>query len=375
MASAREHLQSSLQCDDFPVANEDGGGRWPMTWSLMRRFLIIVTAAMYLPGQSLAQSAEEFYRGKRLTIYAGSSTGGGTDLYGRAIARFIGDHIPGQPAVTVVNMPGANGLVLANQLYRSLPKDGTAIGTFDRAAALHAIWSNPAAQFVATRLNWIGSANIDTSLCVTWHTSDIDTLDKFLTREVVLGSTAIYHANLLNSLFGAKLKQVRGYPGGNDVLLALERGEVQGRCNWSWSSIISTRSEWIRDKKINVLLQFADEKHPDLPDVPLITDLAKTEQQRQMLDLVLSTQTMARPFAAPPDVPAERVRALRKAFMDTTSDPEFIAAAKAQQLEVSPVSGERIQAMLARMSKTPKNVVRALRDVVLGADASAAMEK
>lgn len=346
-----------------------------MTWSLMRRFLIIVTAAMYLPGQSLAQSAEEFYRGKRLTIYAGSSTGGGTDLYGRAIARFIGDHIPGQPAVTVVNMPGANGLVLANQLYRSLPKDGTAIGTFDRAAALHAIWSNPAAQFVATRLNWIGSANIDTSLCVTWHTSGIDTLDKFLTREVVLGSTAIYHANLLNSLFGAKLKQVRGYPGGNDVLLALERGEVQGRCNWSWSSIISTRSEWIRDKKINVLLQFADEKHPDLPDVPLITDLAKTEQQRQMLDLVLSTQTMARPFAAPPDVPAERVRALRKAFMDTTSDPEFIAAAKAQQLEVSPVSGERIQAMLARMSKTPKNVVRALRDVVLGADASAAMEK
>ena len=152
--------------------------------------------------------------------------------------------------------------------------------------------------------------------CVTWHSSGIDTLDKFLTREVVLGSTAIYHANLLNSLFGAKLKQVRGYPGGNDVVLALERGEVQGRCNWSWSSIISTRAEWVRDKKINVLLQFADEKHPDLPDVPLVTELAKTEQQRQMLDLVLSSQTMARPFAAPPGIPAERVSALRKAFMD-----------------------------------------------------------
>ena len=123
-----------------------------------------------------------------------------------------------------------------------------------------------------TELNWVGSGNVDTSLCVTWHSSGIDTLDKFMTREVVLGSTAIYHANLLNSLFGAKLKQVRGYPGGNDVLLALERGEVQGRCNWSWSSIISTRPEWVRDKKINVLLQFADEKHPDLPDVPLITD-------------------------------------------------------------------------------------------------------
>jgi hypothetical protein len=272
-------------------------------------------------------------------------------------------------------MPGANGLVLANQLHRSLPKDGTAIGTFDRAAALHAIWGNPAAQFQATELNWIGSANVDTSLCVTWHTSGIDTLDKFLTQEVVLGSSTIYHANLLNSLFGAKLKQVRGYPGGNDVVLALERGEVQGRCNWSWSSIISTRADWIRDKKLNVLLQFADEKHPELPNVALVTDLAKTEQQRQMLDLVLSSQTMARPFAAPPGVPADRVSALRKAFMDVTKDPNFIAAATTQQLEISPVNGEQIQNTLARISKTPRDVIRTLRDVVLGAEASAAMDK
>ena len=291
------------------------------------------------------------------------------------MARFLGKYIPGQPSVNVINMPGANGMVVANQLYRSLPKDGTAIGTFDRSAALHGIWGNPAAQFVPTELNWVGSGNVDTSLCVTWHSSGIDTLEKFMTREVVLGSTAIYHANLLNSLFGAKLKQVRGYPGGNDVLLALERGEVQGRCNWSWSSIISTRPEWVRDKKINILLQFADEKHPDLPDVPLITDLAKTERQRQMLDLILSSQTMARPFAAPPGVPAERVSALRKAFIDATKDPDFLAAAKTQQLEVSPVNGEQIQDTLARISKTPKDVIRALRDVVLGAEASAAMEK
>src|SRR5262245_44066588 len=197
---------------------------------LMRLLLIIITAAVCLPGPSLAHPVEDFYRGKRLTIYVGSSSGGGTDLYGRTVARFIGNHIPGHPSVTVVNVPGANGLVLANQLYRSLPKDGTVIGTFDRAAAMQAIWSNPAAQLVATELNWIGSANIDTSLCVTWHASGIDTLEKLMTREVVVGSNAIYHANLLNTLFGARLKQVRGYPGGNDVVLALERGEVQGRC-------------------------------------------------------------------------------------------------------------------------------------------------
>jgi tripartite-type tricarboxylate transporter receptor subunit TctC len=341
----------------------------------MRRLLVIVSAVTCLPGHSLAQSVEEFYRGKRMTVYVGSSSGGGTDLYGRTLARFMGNHIPGHPSVTVVNVPGANGLVLANQLYRSLPKDGTVFGTFDRAVAMHGIWSNPAAQFTATELNWIGSTNIDTSLCVTWHTSGIDTLDKFMTREVVLGSNAVYHANLLNALFGAKLKQVRGYPGGNDVVLALERGEVQGRCNWSWSSIIGTRADWIRDKKLNLVLQFADEKHPELPDVPLVTELAKTEQQRQMLDLVLTNQTMARPFAAPPEVPAGRVAALRKAFMDTMRDPEFLAVAKTQQLEVSPVSGEQIQDTLARISKTPKDVIRALRDVMLGPEASAAMDK
>ena len=159
------------------------------------------------------------------------------------------------------------------------------------------------------------------------------------------------------------------------MVLALERGEVQGRCNWSWSSIIGTRADWIRDKKLNVLLQFADEKHPDLPNVPLVTELAKTDQQRQMLDLVLSTQTMARPFAAPPGVPAERVSALRKAFMEMAKDPNFIAAAATQQLEVSPVNGEQIQDTLARISKTPKDVIRTLRDVVLGAEASAAMDK
>jgi tripartite-type tricarboxylate transporter receptor subunit TctC len=341
----------------------------------LSKFILIAAATACFPAQCLAAGVEDFYRGKRVTVYIGSSSGGGTDLYGRMIARYLGKYLPGQPQVTVVNMPGANGLVLANQLHRSLPKDGLAIGTFDRAAALHSIWGNPAAQFVATELNWVGSTNVDTSLCVTWHTSGIDTLDKFLTRDVVLGSTAIYHANLLNSLFGAKLKQVRGYPGGNDVVLALERGEVQGRCNWSWSSIIGTRPDWVRDKKLNVLLQFADDKHPELPEVPLVTELAKTERQKQMLDLILSSQTMARPFVTTPGVPADRDAAFRKAVTDLTKDQGFLEAAKAQKLEVSPVAGEQIQNILARISRTPKDVIRSLRDVVLGPEASAAMER
>jgi tripartite-type tricarboxylate transporter receptor subunit TctC len=326
-------------------------------------------------GTAAADSVEDFYKGKRVTVYIGSSAGGGTDIYGRTIAQFIGHYIPGKPTVIVSNVPGANGLTLANQLYKIMPKDGTALGTFDRNAAMHSIWHNPKAQFVATELNWIGSANIDTSTCVTWHDTGIDTLEKFMTQPVVLGSTAVYHANLLNSLFGAHLKQVTGYPGGNDVLLALERGEVQGRCNWSYSSIISTRPDWIKDKKINVILQFADEKHPDLPNVPLVTDLIKNEKQQQMLDLILSSQVMARPFAAPPGIPGERVKALRTAFIAVTKDTAFVKAAHAQQLEVDPVTGEKIQAIIAKISKTPDNVVRELRDVVLGPEASAALEK
>lgn len=341
--------------------------------TVMHAGAIAAIAACAVPAS--AQNAEDFFKNKRVTVYIGSSTGGGTDAYGRIVAQFIGSHIPGKPAVVVANAPGANGLVVANQLYKSYPKDGTVIATFDRAAAMHSIWGNPAAQFVATELNWIGSVNIDTSTCVTWHDTGIDTLEKFMSREIVLGSTAVYHANLLNSLFDAKLKQVTGYPGGNDILLALERGEVQGRCNWSWSSVIGTRSQWVRDKKINVIVQFAEEKHPELMDVPLVTELATTERQREMLDLVLTTQTMARPFAAPPGVPDERVAALRQAFDDLTKDATFLAAAESQQLEVTPVSGARIQKNILRVSQSPKPVIRALRDVVLGPTASAAMDK
>jgi tripartite-type tricarboxylate transporter receptor subunit TctC len=344
----------------------------------MRRTLQLIVSATCLAGGATdgwAQDSAGFFKDKRVTVFVGSSTGGGTDAYGRAVASFIGRHIPGAPNVVVSNVPGANGLVVANQLYRSLPKDGTAIATFDRAAALHAIWRNPRAQFVATELNWIGSANIDTSTCVTWHTTGIDTLQKFMSQDVVLGSTAVYHANMLNTLFGARLKQVTGYPGGNDILLALERGEVQGRCNWSYSSIINTRPAWVKERKINVIIQFADEKHPELPDVPLITELVTSEKQRQMIELALTTQLMARPFAAPPGVPDERISALRKAFDDTMKDPAFLEMAKIQQLEIEPVSGLRIQESLQNVAALPPALIREMRDVVLGAEASAAMDK
>ncbi len=203
---------------------------------------------------------------------------------------------------------------------------------------------------------------------MTWHASGITTLKDFMSLNIVLGATTDSHANILTNIFGARLKAVKGYPGGNDITLALERGEVQGRCNWSWSSIMSTRPDWVRDRKINIIVQFARQKLPDLPDVPLVGELAHTDTQRQILDLILASQMMARPFAAPPGVPQERVQALREAFDAAMLDPELRAAARQGGLPLDPVGGRDIQDLVAQMSATPKNVIRVFHQALTAGD-------
>jgi tripartite-type tricarboxylate transporter receptor subunit TctC len=335
------------------------------------RARMLVAASVILAAASIAAHAdpvEDFYRGKRITLTIGSSAGGGTDLYGRLVARFIGNHIPGHPAVQPVNVPGAVGLVSVNQLYNTAPRDGTALATFDRYLVYQAIWDNPQARFDPSRINWIGSTNVDVSTCVTWAASGIATLNDFMTREIVLGATTDSHANILTNIFGAKLKAVKGYPGGNDVTLALERGEVQGRCNWSWSSIMSTRPDWVRDHKINIIVQFSRRKLAELPDVPLVSELARTDTQRQILDLILASQMMARPFAAPPGLPADRVAALRDAFDAAMHDPELAAAARQGGLPLEPVAGREIQDLVTQKAATPKDVIRMFHQALTTGD-------
>ena len=337
----------------------------------MRRLTLIAGVvcvyALQLSVQAAADSLEDFYKNKKLTMYIGSSAGGGTDIYGRIVTRFMGDHLPGKPAIVAVNLPGANGLNLVNQLYNTLPRDGTALGTFDRYMALEAIAGNPQAKFDPSKLNWIGSTNIDVSTCVTWHTTGINTLHDFMTKDVVVGSTAVYHPNILKNIFGAHLKQINGYPGGNEITLAMERGEVQGRCHWSWSAIAGTRPDWVRDKKINIIVQFAEEKHPEMPDVPLAMELARNDSDREILDLIQSSQVRARPFAAPRDVPMDRVEVLRTAFDATLADPAFRETAEKQALELEPVTGGHIQSLVERVSKTPPDVIKTFREKVMPA--------
>jgi tripartite-type tricarboxylate transporter receptor subunit TctC len=314
-------------------------------------------------GASRAEGVADFYRGKTVEVYVGYSTGGGYDIYARMLARHMGRFIPGNPTLVPKNMEGAGSLRLANWLANAAPKDGTAFGTIGRGTAFDPVLGQPGAQFRATDFNWIGSMNNEVSVCVSWETSGVATFDDLLSKELLVGAVSNnddtgQFARVMNTVLGTKLKIVAGYPGGNDVVLAMERGEVKGRCGWSWSSVLAAHMSWWKDKKVNILVQLALNKHPDLPDVPLVTDLAKTDAQRQMLRMIFARQVMGRPFVAPPGVPADRVAALRKAFMDTMADKDFLADSEKARLEIAPVTGEKVDALVKEIYATPAEVAK-----------------
>ncbi len=319
---------------------------------------IAAAALAALPVSGFAQSPAEFYKGKNVELYIGYTVGGGYDVYARLLARHMGKHIPGNPTVTPKNMEGAASLRLANWLYSAAPKDGSAFGIVSRGIAFDPLFGHKGAQFDATKYNWIGSANDEVSVCVAWENAGVGKFEELLTKELTIGSTGTaddtyQFPRVINGVLGTKMKMITGYPGGNDISLAMERGEVHGRCGWSWSSIISTRAQWLQQKKIVVLVQAALNKHPDLPNVPLVMDYAKTEEQRQILKLIFARGVMGRPFLAPPDVPRDRVAALRKAFMDTMNDKEFLAEAAKAKLEITPVDGAKLDQLVKDIYKTP----------------------
>jgi tripartite-type tricarboxylate transporter receptor subunit TctC len=334
------------------------GGRF------IRNAVAIAVALLFLPGPvARAQSVAEFYKGKSIDLDIGFSVGGGYDLYARLIARRLGDHIPGNPTVVPKNIEGAGSLRLANYLYAAAPKDGTVIGAISRGAAFDPLLNENGASFDASKFSWIGSANNEVSLCVALTSSGITKFDDLFTRQLTIGSTGTGEDTyqfpaLMNAALGTKFKIVTGYPGGNDVTLALERGEVQGRCGWSWSSLKATRLNWVVRKRIVILVQLSLSKHADLPDVPLIMDLAKTDEVRQIFKMIFARQTMGRPYAAPPELPADRLTALRKAFMDTMTDKEFLYDADQNKFEINPVDGDGLEALVNEVYRTPADVMR-----------------
>ena len=310
-----------------------------------------------------AEDSPDFYKGKTVSLYVGSTSGGVYDVYARLLARHMGRHIPGNPKILPMNMEGAGGLRLANFLYNAAPKDGTVMGTINRGAPFEPLLGEAiAAKFDASKFTWIGSASDEVSTCVVWKRAGIERFDELFAKEITVGGTGgtadtNQFPKAIRGVLGARIKLVSGYPGGADIDLAMERGEVDGRCGWSWSSILSTRKQWLDNGSIRVVVQLALHKHPNLPDVPLIMDYAKTQEQSEMLRLIFVRGALGCPFLAPPGIPANRAEILRRAFDATMQDASFLAEAKRSELEIAPIPGRELQKLVADIYRTPANVV------------------
>jgi tripartite-type tricarboxylate transporter receptor subunit TctC len=311
----------------------------------------------------------DFYRGKQVKIAVGFSPGGSSSLYAQVLSRHMGKYLPGNPTFVIQHMPGAGGLVAANHVASNAARDGSEFAITSRTAALEPLLGNANAKFDATHFSWIGNANIENSVCISWHTAPVKTVQDVFATELIVGgaSTAsqeVMFPRAFNRLLGTKFKIVTGYPGSTEILLALERGEVHGFCGIGWTFVKLRKGNWLAEKKINLLFQMALKKHPDIPDVPAVIDFAKSPQDRQVIEFLFAPQDMGRPFFAPPGVPPARVAALRAAFAQTLKDANFLEEAQRQGVEVQLVPGEEIQKLVERIYASPKEVVARAKAVV-----------
>lgn len=333
---------------------------------------IAIVATMAFASHAQAQSAANFYKGlKEFSVFIGSTTGGGYDQYGRLYARHVGRHLSGNVTVVPRNMPAGSGRAVMNYVFTIAPKDGSAVGTTLRNVPFDPLMGISETKIDPERLTWIGSMNAETSLCVSWHTTPFHTVEDTRNREILMGSSGpsaadATHVKLLNAVAGTKMKIVPGYSGSTEVHLAMERGEVDGRCGFGWDSIVSRYKQWLDEKKIYLLAQFAIDKHPDIPDVPWVMDLARTETDRQMAALALGPNKMGRPLFAPPDIAADRVAFLRESFVATMNDPELKADAKKMEIDVVFMDGAATEALYRQLYATPKPVVDATRAIMEG---------
>lgn len=324
------------------------------------RMSAAIGAALILASMApcAAQSVAEFYKGKTVNVFIGVGVGGEYDLQARLIAKYIGRHIPGRPNVVPQNMTGASGLKMLNFLYNQAPRDGTSIGMIQNGFPAAQAIGRPGIQFDANQLRWLGTIAPVVETMAIWHTAGVQSIDDARKKEIVVGATArggitFTYPALMNDLLGTKFKIVTGYTGGNEINIAMERGEVYGRNN-SWSSWKVTKQPWLKEKKLQVIAQ-AGARANDL-DAPAIEDLVKSQADRQLVDLIMSGAALGRPMTTTPAVPEERLQALRAAFIATMKDPDFIKETAALNIEIDPVSGETMQKIVASVLATPKPV-------------------
>jgi tripartite-type tricarboxylate transporter receptor subunit TctC len=333
-------------------------------------------ALLAVAGPAFADEAglKDFYAGRQMELIIASAPGGNYDAYARLIARHMGKYIPGEPTMVAKNMPGAGGARATGYIYNVAPKDGSSFAAVFPGGLVEPLFSPAKAdQYDPTKLFYLGSANNEVGICMMWNTSPVKTMEQALAQESVIGATAAgspsrdFAAALINVL-GVKTKVVTGYEGSKDLLLAMERGEIQGICGHLWSTVVAQNMDWVRDKKVSFWGQMSVKSHPDLADVPQVSTYAKTDEQKQILDLIFGQLLFGRPYIAPPGMVAGRGEALRAAFAATVKDAGFKAEAGRAKLELQPVSGEEVESMIKRMYRAdPKLVAAAAQAQILKA--------
>jgi tripartite-type tricarboxylate transporter receptor subunit TctC len=321
-----------------------------------RRLAAALVIGLAASGPACAQSVADFYAGKQINLIVGATPGGGYDTQARLVARHWGKHIPGNPTIVVQNMPAAGSLAATNNIYNVAARDGTVVALVMRGMLLIKNWNPGAVRFDLGKLNWIGSVNSEVAVTAVWHTAPQKTARDLFQQETIVGGTTGVDPEttprLFNALLGTRFRIINGYPGTTEIILAMERGELQGIGDWSWNSLKTARPDWLRDHKITLLMQAALTKEPELGDLPSVLDFVKNDADRKVMELYLTQKTVARPVIAPPGVPADRLAALRAGFIALAQDKDFLADAQAAKLEVAPVSGEAVDKVIALIEQT-----------------------
>jgi tripartite-type tricarboxylate transporter receptor subunit TctC len=320
----------------------------------------LISSQFCISPRAAADDVAAFYANKTIDVIIGSTPGGGYDVYSRLLIRHIARHIPGTPSIIPKNMPGGSSRIAATHIFKFAPKDGTVLGVINQELVLSQVFGE-AVNYDTAKFGWIGSPDFDVRVVTTWHTSGVRTIEDAKTKEVTMGATGPKEASgypeILNTIKGTRFRTVRGYEGGTAINLAMERGEVDGKGDNVWSSWVADKADWIRDGKIYILLQVGLIKDPDLPNVPLLLDLGRDEEEREALKLLSTSSSMGHPVIAPPGIPAERLAMLRRAFDAAVKDPAFLEDAKAQGRPIRPVSGVTLERMVMDTFASPPKVI------------------
>ncbi|MBX9739728.1 MAG: hypothetical protein K2X62_06645 [Beijerinckiaceae bacterium] len=331
----------------------------------------LVLAVMFgVSASARAETAAEFYKGKDIRMLISHPPGGGYDVYARFFARHLSKFMPGNPNVVPQNMPGAAGVVMANSLATQQPNDGTVIGLGPGSMGTAPLFGASGARYDARNLSWIGSMNADVGVSLAWHTSSVKTAEDLMKTELIVGGAgatdqSVLYPTALNRILGTKFKVIPGYGGSAATALAMERGETSGIGGMNFSSVLANKPDWLRDKKINILVQLSLDRHPDLPNVPTVVELAKTDEQRDVLQLIFAQSSMGRAIFGPPGIPEDRLKALRGAFDAMMKDKDILAEAEKLKMELNqPMPGVKMAELVDRLYKVKPETLKKAQEAV-----------